>query len=118
MAGPLVIGLLVAVCALTVIAVGRRRRSEAAAGRISAKRDPVYAAAPSGANIVAFNPYVGTTHGAVGLVYETLFRYDPLKDKYIPWLATSGNWTTPTVYTVTIRPGVKWSDGKPFTAET
>ena len=29
--------------------------------------------------------------GTVGLVYETPFRYDPLKDKFIPWLASSGN---------------------------
>ena len=27
-----------------------------------------------------------------GLLYETLFRYDPLKDTYIPWLATDGKW--------------------------
>ena len=27
--------------------------------------------------------------GVVGLLYETLFRYDPLKDRFIPWLATS-----------------------------
>ena len=26
--------------------------------------------------------------GLVGFVYETPFRYDPLKDKFIPWLAT------------------------------
>src|SRR5690349_4959196 len=31
--------------------------------------------------------------GTVGLVYETLFRYDPLKDQFIPWLATNGKWT-------------------------
>src|SRR5580765_4790682 len=37
--------------------------------------------------------------GLVGLVYETPFRYDPLKEKFIPWLATSGKWTTPSTYT-------------------
>ena len=31
--------------------------------------------------------------GLVGLVYETPFRYDPLKDRFIPWLATSGKWS-------------------------
>ena len=30
--------------------------------------------------------------GTIGLVYETLFLYDPLTDEYIPWLATSGEW--------------------------
>ena len=28
--------------------------------------------------------------GLVGFAYETPFRYDPLKDRFIPWLATSG----------------------------
>jgi peptide/nickel transport system substrate-binding protein len=54
--------------------------------------------------------------GTVGLVYETPFRYDPLKDRFIPWLASAGKWTGKTVYTMTVRPNVKWSDGKPLTA--
>jgi len=54
--------------------------------------------------------------GLVGFVYETPFRYDPLADKFIPWLATGGKWTTPTKYEMTIRKGVKWSDGKALTA--
>jgi peptide/nickel transport system substrate-binding protein len=54
--------------------------------------------------------------GTVGLVYETPFRYDPLKDKFIPWLATNGEWKGKTTYNLTIRDGVTWSDGKPFTA--
>ena len=28
--------------------------------------------------------------GLVGFAYETPFRYDPLKDTFIPWLATGG----------------------------
>jgi hypothetical protein len=27
--------------------------------------------------------------GVVGLQYETLFLYDPIKDTYTPWLATN-----------------------------
>ena len=63
-----------------------------------------------------FNPLrsSGNATGTVGLLYETLFRYDPLKDRYIPWLATDGRWVG-TTFVVRIRPGVKWSDGKPFT---
>ena len=37
-------------------------------------------------------------------------------DQFIPWLATGGKWTTPTTYTMNIRQGVMWSDGKPMTA--
>jgi peptide/nickel transport system substrate-binding protein len=53
--------------------------------------------------------------GLVGFAYETPFRYDPLKDEFIPWLATGGKWTSKTTYAMTIRKGVKWSDGKPMT---
>jgi peptide/nickel transport system substrate-binding protein len=53
--------------------------------------------------------------GLVGFAYETPFRYDPLKDTFIPWLATSGKWTSKTTYSMTIRKNVKWSDGKALT---
>jgi len=58
------------------------------------------------------NPEMGT----VGLVYETLFLYDPLADKFQPWLAESATWTDPTTYTIKVRSGIKWSDGQPFSA--
>jgi peptide/nickel transport system substrate-binding protein len=53
--------------------------------------------------------------GLVGFAYETPFRYDPLADKFVPWLATSGTWTSKTTFVMTIRQGVKWSDGKTLT---
>jgi peptide/nickel transport system substrate-binding protein len=53
--------------------------------------------------------------GLVGFAYETPFRYDPLKDTFIPWLASAGKWTSKNVFTMTVRQGVKWSDGQPMT---
>jgi peptide/nickel transport system substrate-binding protein len=67
-------------------------------------------------NIAGTNPYVGNyATGMVGLVNETLLRYDPLKDKYINWLAQSAKWTGAKQYTIVARSGVKWADGKSFT---
>ncbi|WP_424531337.1 ABC transporter substrate-binding protein [Sphaerisporangium viridialbum] len=55
--------------------------------------------------------------GTKGLVYETLFHFDPNAGKLTPWLAESGGWTDDTTYEVKLRQGVKWSDGTPFTAK-
>ena len=54
--------------------------------------------------------------GTQGLIYEPLFLYDPVKNHYDPWLATSGSWNSAnTVYTIQVRPGVQWSDGQTLT---
>ena len=64
----------------------------------------------------SFNPLrPNYATGTLGLLYETLFRYDPLKDKFIPWLATNGRWVGKS-FVVTLRRGVTWNDGKPLTA--
>lgn len=66
-----------------------------------------------------YNPFRNWDHatGTKGLAYETLFHFDPNQGKLTPWLAQSGAWSDDKTYEVKLRPGVKWSDGKPLTAE-
>ena len=64
-----------------------------------------------------FNPVAGGyVTGTFGLLYESLFLYNPLTDKFIPWLAQSGSWTGATTYTLKLRSGLTWNDGTPLTA--
>jgi peptide/nickel transport system substrate-binding protein len=66
-----------------------------------------------------FNPYSGSDEfGSFGPVYEELVYMDSLKNgATTPWLATNWAWTnSDRTLTFTIRSGVKWSDGKPFSA--
>lgn len=69
-----------------------------------------------------FNPFVSTsvaaTIGATSLIYEPLFQADVVKPgTYYPFLATHFKWGRGgRSITFTIRRGVKWSDGQPFTA--
>ena len=76
----------------------------------------LYTAGTQWGPFASFNPLrSGYATGTLGLLYETLLRYDPLKGTFIPWLATDGKWVGKS-YVVTLRNGVKWNDGKPFTA--
>jgi peptide/nickel transport system substrate-binding protein len=66
-----------------------------------------------------WNPWNGGGYsvGTVGLIYETLFIYDPLTDEFTPWLAESETWVDDTTWEVKLRQGINWTDGKPLTAD-
>jgi peptide/nickel transport system substrate-binding protein len=63
-----------------------------------------------------FNPLVASSelHGTY-LIYTPLEIPSPVDGSYTPFLATGFTFTSPTTLVYTIRKGVKWSDGKPFT---
>jgi peptide/nickel transport system substrate-binding protein len=63
-----------------------------------------------------FNPLQPSTalHG-VNLIYEPLEIVSPIDGTFTPFLATGNKFTDPKTLVFTIRQGVKWSDGKPFT---
>ena len=66
-----------------------------------------------------FNPFNANLHTwSFGTVYEELAYVDELKSGGVtPWLATAYAWSNNNkTLTFTIRRGVKWSDGKPFSA--
>src|SRR5579863_5742707 len=65
-----------------------------------------------------FNPYNGHPNaGVLGLVYETLYFVNVNGGAFTPMLATNYSWNSDnTQLTFTIRQGVKWNDGQPFTA--
>ncbi len=67
----------------------------------------------------SWNPWNGGGYsvGTLGLIYETLFIYDPLTDKFTPWLAESANWVDAKTWEVKLRQGLTWSDGKPLTVD-
>ncbi len=55
--------------------------------------------------------------GTQGLIYEPLYLYDPVNNKYISWLASSdeaSGWQG-SKYVLTVRSGVEWSDGQALT---
>jgi peptide/nickel transport system substrate-binding protein len=63
-----------------------------------------------------FNPFSSATelHGTY-LIYEPLEIASPVNGSYTPFLATGYKFTSPTTLVYTVRSGVTWSDGKPFT---
>ena len=67
----------------------------------------------------AFTPFNGfDAMFSVGTIYETLDFVNALQNaKVTPWLATAYAWSNSNkTLTFTIRSGVKWTDGTPFSA--
>lgn len=49
--------------------------------------------------------------------YEPLMIRSSMNCEIVPWLATEFAWASETTLVFTVREGVTWSDGEPFTAE-
>ncbi|XXY48064.1 ABC transporter substrate-binding protein [Sorangium sp. So ce269] len=50
-------------------------------------------------------------------IYEPLLVFNTMTEEYVPWLATGHVWSAGNSrLTFTLRSGVTWSDGRPFTA--
>jgi len=102
------------VAPLVSVAVG----SNAASAQTSFPRDEtLYTSGTAYSPPSNWNPLDGGSRytGTMGLLYEPLFLYDPIHNKFIPWLATSGSWVNSNTYVIHVRNGVKWTDGSPLT---
>jgi peptide/nickel transport system substrate-binding protein len=62
-----------------------------------------------------FNPLSSAELGGTRLMYEPLEIPSTVDGAYTPFLATGYKFTNSKTVVFTIRQGVKWSDGKPFT---
>lgn len=91
-----------------------------AVGQVYERSETLYVGGAAWGPASTWNPFqpgsLANTTGTLGLVYETLFNYDPLTNMMIPWLAESGAWVSDTVYELTLRDGIRWSDGTRLTA--
>ncbi len=66
-----------------------------------------------------FNPFSPTLIEGPGTIFESLFYFNQVRDEPAkPLLGTEYSWNEDgTELTVTLREGVKWSDGEAFTAD-
>ena len=88
---------------------GPHRERESRLALAMPRQQTLYTSGTSTRGPTDFNPLdAGAYTGSQGLMYEPLFLYDPVRGTFIPWLATSGRWATPTVYSLDVRRGVSW----------
>lgn len=67
---------------------------------------------------VNYNPFSPNALLSDGnYIYEPLLALNSFGCEYQPWLATAYEWKDPQNLQFTIREGVKWSDGEPFTPD-
>jgi peptide/nickel transport system substrate-binding protein len=64
-----------------------------------------------------FNPFSSTQLHGTSLIYEPLEIPSSVDGSFMPFLATGHTFTNPTTLVFTLRQGVKWSDGQPFSGQ-
>jgi len=109
-----------AVALVATVAPARAARPAAAAAAYPPLRVETGIGSPyvNNFNLCSPNLYGAQGGAAYGSIYEPLYIVDYEQYKEHPMLATSYQWSKDLkTLTFTIRQGVKWSDGVPFTAK-
>jgi len=106
---------------VALAACGQTSNLDTEGGEGEDSRPIVSAIATEGSLTKNFNPHSPSViHMIQGLIYETLFYFNPLEpidQEPVPLLGESFVWNEDgTVLTVTTRAGVAWTDDTPFTA--
>lgn len=127
----LVFSVLLSACGGTADAPTQAAPTKAAQTQTDATQAPEQAAPAGNANAVLtlgeqnaptftrnFNPFLSTALPATqNVIHEPLMIYSSAAGELTPWLATGYEWSDDlTTLTFTLREGVLWSDGEPFTA--
>src|SRR5215471_18904348 len=115
----LLVLLLVGAVAAVWTAVGSGPGDRTAAAKAAAGTSVTISNEQGATWTCGYNPFnASLVDWSFGPIYEPLVFIDTLKSGAItPWLASKYAWSNHNkTITFTIRPGVKWSDGKPLTA--
>lgn len=104
----------IAVLAITVVSGCRKERSNVRPGVLTVAQEQ------QSSWVRNFHPFLpmgvarwGTSAG----IYEPLMIFNRMAGEYVPWLATAYEWQGGAEALIfTIRQGVRWSDGTPFSA--
>lgn len=85
----------------------------------SAVGQPLTVGAPNGNWQDNFNPFsTSANYGTNGLIYQPMYAFSTISHDEYPFLATNYKWTNSNkTLEVTLRTGVKWSDGQTFSAD-
>lgn len=107
------------VAAAMTLSIGTSQFADAASKTAPPQYQPMVIACDDGSPTMLdnFNPFSPNVDNGSAWIYETLFYTNSQNGKQTPWLATSYKWSGPLKLTFTMRSGVKWSDGQPFSAK-
>jgi peptide/nickel transport system substrate-binding protein len=108
------LGVMTGVVSLTLAACGGTSSSSAHTSTPGATGQLTIEGTTSPVTVNNLNPYNGNF--GVDLMYNTLMLVNPINGTMAPELATSFKATNSKTLVFTLRNGVKWSNGAPFTA--